>query len=632
MCGIAGFQGDWNTNHLETMQDLLRHRGPNDATVFVDGENRLGLTHTRLSIIDLASGRQPLTNEDGSIVVIFNGEIYNHEILRKELIAKNHHLACRSDGEVIAHLYEEYGIAFVKRLRGMFAIALWDSRRKSLFLVRDRLGEKPLYFRKSEMGLLFASEVKAILAIDRVREIDPQALEWFLSFRYVPEDRTLFKGIYKLRPAHWLELTDGKVTVQRYWDLKEQIPGSEGDENVWVDELRCRLRDVVKSQLMSEVPLGAFLSGGLDSSFIVALMSSIGSQPVETFSFGVGAGWHNETRFAELAAQAMKTNHHPLSGDCDDLEVLRKVVWHLDEPLADTATIPTFQLASLASEHVTVALSGEGADELLGGYDKYKLLLYGDKLGRMVPRVPGNLLAEAMRKWSRPHRAMRFLASSYDRPQAYIELVSVFNEIEKHDALTPEMYGSLAEQEPATEVIRRIFDQCHDLPYLDKIFHVDIDTWLPNDILLKADKMTMAHGLEARVPFLDYEFAEFCARMPASLKLRRLQEKYVLRKAMHGLVPEEIVRRRKHGFTVSLKSWINGTLKSVLEESRLRDRGWFNAEWVSKTIAGDLDDPFARRQIFSVVTLELWAETFLDPASIHTSDNTQRLLLAGTGH
>lgn len=616
MCGIAGFQGNWNLGDLHAMQALLRHRGPNDATTFEDRDNRLGLAHMRLSIIDVASGRQPLANEDGSVVVIFNGEIYNHESLRKELAARGHRLSCRSDGEVIAHLYEEHGIAFVERLRGMFAIALWDSRRKSLFLVRDRLGEKPLYFRQSDRGFLFASEVKAMLAVDRVREIDPQALEWFLSFRYVPEDRTLFKGIHKLPPAHWLELRDGSIRTQRYWDLKEQVPGDPSDEQCWIDELRERLREAIGMQLMSEVPLGAFLSGGLDSSFIVSLMSSMSSRPVETFSFGVGSGWHDETRFAELAATALETNHHPLSGDCDDLDVLRKVIWHLDEPLADTATIPTYQLASLASEHVTVALSGEGADELLGGYDKYKLLSYGHRLGRLVPRGAGNMLARAMQDWPKGHRAMRFLAHSHDQPQAYMELVAVYNDGERRQALTPELRGMLAGQEPAAEVVRRIFRACDHLPYLDKIFHVDIDTWLPNDILLKADKMTMAHGLEARVPFLDYEFAEFCARMPSSLKLRGLQEKYALRKAMRGMVPEEIIKRRKHGFTVSLKSWLNGMLKSVLEESRLRERGWFSPEWINEKLSADLDDPFVRRQVFAVVTLELWAETFLDPTNI----------------
>jgi asparagine synthase (glutamine-hydrolysing) len=619
VCGIAGFKGNWDIADLRSMQALLRHRGPNDATLFEDHENRVGLAHTRLSIIDLSSGRQPLTNEDGSVVVIFNGEIYNHQSLRRELLARGHHLACGSDGEVIAHLYEDHGISFVERLRGMFAIALWDSRKKKLFLIRDRLGEKPIYFRQSSKGFLFASEIKAMLAVDRVREIDPQALEWFLSFRYVPEDRTLFSGISKLMPGHWLEFSDGQVKVQRYWSLKDQVPGSVDDEKTWVEELRHRLREAVQIQLMSEVPLGAFLSGGLDSSFLVALMASLNDRPVETFSFGVGTGWHDETQYAELAARALNTNHHPLSGDCDDLDLLRKVVWHLDEPLADTATVPTYQLASLASRHVTVALSGEGADELLGGYDKYKLLSYGQRLGPLVPRVPGNLIAKLMQGWTKPHRALRFLAQSYDQPQAYMELVGVYNDAERQRALSPVLAQQLRDQEPAAEVVRRIFHECQGLSYLDTIFHVDIDTWLPNDILLKADKMTMAHGLEARVPFLDHEFAEFCARMPASLKLRHWQEKYVLRKAMRGMVPEAIVNRRKHGFTVSLKSWLDGPLRTVLDDGRLRARGWFNPEWVAQRMQGDLNDPFVRRQVFAIVALELWAETFLDPSDSEIS-------------
>ena len=494
MCGIAGFKGPWTGDDLALMQAYLHHRGPDDQGAFHAAEAEIGLAQTRLSIIDVAGGQQPIFNEDRSLVVVFNGEIYNHVELRRDLEAKGHHLNSHSDGEIIPHLYEEFGIAFVERLRGMFALALWDAQARRLYLIRDRFGIKPLYYRETSRGLLFASEAKAILAVDRVREIDPQALAWYLAFRYVPEDRTLFDGIRKLRPGHWLVFDENGPIEQRYWDLRAVEPGAARSEQAWVDELRERLREAIELRLMSEVPLGAFLSGGLDSSFIVGLMAGMLDRPVETFSFGVGSGWHNETEYAEIVASRFGTAHHALSGDCDDIDVLRQVIWHLDEPLADTAVIPTYQLSALTRQHVTVALTGEGADELLGGYDKYKALVVGDRLGRWLPGGALGAFHGLVANWPKASRGLNFLAAAKDRARAYMALIAVFDDADLRRVLTPETHRLVTDQEPANEVIRRVLAGCKGPTWLDDLFQIDVHTWLVDDVLLKADKMSMAHG------------------------------------------------------------------------------------------------------------------------------------------
>jgi asparagine synthase (glutamine-hydrolysing) len=345
VCGIAGFVGTWDESALIHMKRMLQHRGPDDNGHYHNPETGIGLAHTRLSIIGVETGHQPLTNTDGSVIVIFNGEIYNYRKLRAELETKGYRFRTESDGEVIPHLYNELGNDFISRLRGMFSIALWDAKKQKLLLVRDRFGIKPLYFMENGRGLLFASEIKAILANESVEDIDPQAMRW----------------------GHVLECTPEHVRVQRYWQLEATHDLSSKSDQSIADELRARLADAVDIRLMSEVPLGAFLSGGLDSSFIVGLMSQLSKEPVQSFSFGVGSGWHNESGFAELVANHFGTDHRALSGDCGDPETLKNSIWHLDEPLGDMAIIPTYLLSKLTRQHVTVALTGEGADELLGG-------------------------------------------------------------------------------------------------------------------------------------------------------------------------------------------------------------------------------------------------------------------------
>lgn len=621
MCGIAGFlNGDWGPEALDTMRDSLAHRGPDDSGQYYDQSARIGLAHTRLSIIGLSTGHQPLANRDGTVQVIFNGEIYNYKELRRELQAKGHIFRTDSDTEVIPYLYEELGADFVKRLRGMFAIALWDARKKRLLLIRDRFGIKPLYFKETPEGLIFASEIKALLAVEPASGIDPQAMRWYLAFRYVPENITMFSGIKKLEPGHFLDTSPRNRQIVRYWTLEPTHNLDGRTEASIAEELRARLSEAVELRLMSEVPLGSFLSGGLDSSFIVGLMSKLMNQPVKTFSFGVGSGWHNESKFANLAAERFATDHYPLTGDCNDKDTFERTVWSLDEPLADAAIIPTYLLSELTRQHVTVVLTGEGADELLGGYDKYKALSLAAKLkpfakiaavASALCRKMGNLSA---------HRAAECISLSADLPAAYIALVSVFSEAEKGRLITPELQESLRHTEPPDMVIRRALRGRENLSILDQLMHIDVATWLPNDVLLKADKMSMAHSLEARVPFLDHEFAEFAASIPSTMKLKWMREKHILRLAMKNLVPDEIIKRRKHGFTVSLNPWRGsasdpGLLETVLSDSRTRSRNWFRPEALAELQRQPLDNAFARRQIFTVLMAEQWASIHLDNGS-----------------
>jgi len=617
MCGIAGFLGPWGDHELKLMHAQLRHRGPDAEGFFYDRKRGVGLAHARLSIIDVAGGQQPLESVGGRVRVIFNGEIYNHKRLREELETRGYRFRSGSDGEVIGPLYLEYGLDFVKQLRGMFAIAIWDASQNKLVLARDRFGIKPIYYRRSGEGVLFASEAKSILAVDPRRELDPQALHWYLSFRYVPEDLTMFAGVQKVLPGHVMEVTSSGTRTSPYWNLREQVASESLTEGQWVDELRERLKEAVTMHLMSDVPLGAFLSGGLDSSSIVSLMTSAVSEPIQTFSFGVAEGWHNEAHYAEIVAEALGTDHHPLTGDLNDSDLLGKIIWHLDEPLADTAVIPTYLLSALTRRHVTVALTGEGADELLGGYEKYKILVGGDMASRLVPAGPFVFLGDMLSRWEKPHRALRYLAAARDRARSYMELVSVFNEREKSELLSAAGRALISGTDSGEGVVRRILAHANrHTDYLNELMHIDVQTWLPNDVLLKADKMSMAHGLEARVPFLDHEFAEFCAKMPAGLKIRRGKEKYVLRRSMEGILPPEIVSRKKHGFTVPLTDWLTGDdatgpLAAILNDdcavAHLFDKGR-----VRRLLRRDVNNEFVRRQVFCLKMLQDWSAVFLD--------------------
>jgi len=615
MCGIAGYFGNGNSDHLHTMRRLLKHRGPDEWGIFTDHDSRIGMVHTRLSIIDLQGGKQPLKNANGTITVIFNGEIYNHASLREALTRKGYQLACHSDGEVISHLYQEYGIAFVHKLRGMFAIALWDANLQKLFLIRDRFGIKPLYYQENHGSFIYASEVKALLGINRCNKVDYQALNWYLTFRYTPSDRTGFEGIKKLEPGCWMEISNGKARVEKYWDIANAPLDHVHTELENIERVHEGLKESIDLRLMSDVPVGAFLSGGLDSSYIVGLMSELNEHPVETFSFGIGDGWHNESNYAQLVADYAKTNHHPLSGDCNNESHLKQAIWHLDEPLGDTAIIPTYLLSKLTREYVTVSLMGEGADELLAGYDKYKVLKYGNMLAKLLPSGLSRKLSQLPLRSEKAFRLLDSMSHKQHFAESYVRLASVFHQRDIEQLATPELKEKLMATRSSSELIDTILQPVADRPLMDKLMYLDINTWLPNDVLLKADKMTMAHSLEGRVPFLDHIYAEKLFSIPDKNKLKGLTEKSILRKAMKGHVPEQILSRRKHGFTVPLDPWMKGEkniIREILSKNNIQKRGWFNYHYVNRLLSMPSKEEYTRRKIVSLFCMELWAQTFID--------------------
>ncbi len=610
MCGICGIVGSSNKDLLDKMCQVMAHRGPDDKGVYL-GEN-VGLGHQRLSIIDLGTGHQPIHNEDQSIWVILNGEIYNYKILCKELQAQGHTFYTKSDTEVIVHLYEEYGQDCVNKLLGMFALALWDAKQGKLFLARDRLGIKPLYYVHTSGKLLFASEIKSLLQYEAVTpRLNELALDRFLSFRFTPGADTVFSGIKKLLPGYTLCYEKGRISTQKYWDI-EFNPASDNLKSL-TENFYEKLKESISLRLMSEVPLGAYLSGGLDSSFIVGLMSGLMEKPVETFSVGFTEATHNELGYAKLVAEHFHTRHHTLYAESKSSDLLEKIVWHLDEPLADAAVIPTYLMAQLTKQHVTVVLSGEGADELLAGYPKYKVLSLANTMSPILPAFGWDGLADLFSGNIDIYRLLSTLGSSRDRAKAYTRLVSVFSEEEKVALYTDRLKKIISQQEPMEQFIKAYFNSGPDL--LSQLLMLDIKTWLPDDLLLKNDKMTMAHAVEARVPYLDHELVELMARIPAKYKLRWLQDKYILRKAMAGLVPKTICRRKKTGFTVPLGSWFAGELKNkvagVLNKQTVCSQGYFNWEYVEYILGRNLNNQYYRRQFWALFTFAMWYKVFL---------------------
>lgn len=614
MCGISGFSGDFPENFLHKMNDIMVHRGPDDSGIYCN--KNTGLAHRRLSIIDLAGGRQPMSNEDDSIWITYNGEVYNFQKLRKKYLS-SHTFKTRSDTEVILHLYEEFGEKCIDHLRGMFAFAIWDEKKRKLFIARDRFGIKPLYYAQTSRGFIFASELKALLETDSLaRKVDKEALNLYLTFRYVPGSRTMIDAIKKLEPGHYLVYQDGKITITQYWDLNFQKDENQTEQDC-SRALTDILREAIDLRLISEVPLGAYLSGGLDSSFMVGLMSQLMRKPVKTFTAGFEDGWHDESPYAATVAEKFATDHRLLRTNPDAVSVLEKVVWHLDEPLGDAATIPTFLLSKLTRKYVTVILSGEGADELFAGYDKYKVLYYSDKYSSLFCSPLFSFLGRLFANNIKLQRGFDLLASQKETAQTYLNLVSVFSEQEKAELFGQELTGLKSAADAPLKLVEKYLQYGEKKgDYLDRLMYLDIKTWLPNDVLLKNDKMTMAHSLEARVPFLDHKFAEYVMTIPTRLKLKGLSEKYILRKAMQGLVPKSITKRRKHGFTVPLAQWMQGELRKVVDTlfspERIREKGFWNYQAIEKLRQKDLANPFYRRQFWTMVSFELWHRIFIE--------------------
>jgi asparagine synthase (glutamine-hydrolysing) len=628
MCGIAGrvnFASGASPSaaSVRAMCDLLAHRGPDGSGVVVRGV--AGLGHRRLAIIDLSdAGRQPMSTEDGAIWVTFNGEIYNFRELRGRLSSLGHRFHTQTDTEVILAAYRQYGLDFLQHLNGMFAFALWDEPARTLVLARDRAGKKPLFYRQDADGMAFASEPKAFLADPSFRaEADPAAISEYLTYQYVPTPMSAFKGVRKLPPAHYLLVRDGRASLHRYWKLSyaSKLPLREEEA---VERLVELLRAAVARRLISDVPLGAFLSGGIDSGAVVALMAQETGR-VKTFSIGFDDPLFDELQFARMVAERYGTDHHELVVRPDAVNLLPKLVWHYNEPFADSSAIPTFVLSEWTRRHVTVALNGDGGDESFAGYDRYRAMTLAnryDRAPRGVRRAVDSLasLVPASRTARGTlARGKRFLEGLREGPERrYLRWMAHFNDDLKRDLCTPDFLE--AGGTPSRPRIFESYASADGPDLLDRTLSVDVDNYLPDDLLVKVDIATMAHGLEARSPLLDHEVMEFAAALPSSLKLRNGVKKYLLKAAVRDLLPQEIINRPKMGFGVPLESWFRVELKpvayDVLTSQRFRERGYFRQATVQRLLDQHVAGIRAwHYQLWNLLMLELWHRAFIDGGS-----------------
>jgi len=577
MCGIAGIYNfktlkPVTQSLVRAMTDTLVHRGPDDEGFYLsDG---IGLGHRRLSIIDLAAGHQPISNEDGTIWVVFNGEIYNFGDLHDSLVKKGHIFKTKSDTEVIVHLYEEMGEECFRDLRGMFAIAIWDQRKKTLLLARDRVGKKPLYYHYDGTRVVFGSEIKAILQVPSIsRDIDLDALSDYFSFLYVPAPKSIFKSIRKVLPGHYLVVSPQGLRETEYWDLSfSQV--EELTEKEWCEKLVDSFQEAVRLRLMSEVPLGAFLSGGVDSSSVVALMQSAINGPVITSSIGFEEKEFNELPYARAIASHFTTAHHEQIVRPDALAVVDRLSWHYDEPFADSSAVPTYYVSKVAREHVTVALSGDGGDENFAGYRRYYFDQRENWIRSWLP--PGvrqpvfGALASLYPKADWAPRIFRGKATFQNLSRcpvaAYFRSVSGCNPELKGNLLHGDMKHQLGGYD-SLEVLRGYYDKADTDDLLSRVQYVDIKTYLADDILAKVDRASMAVSLEVRAPILDHKFMELAARIPSSLKLRGMEGKYIFKKALERCLPESILYRKKMGFAVPLARWFRSDLKEMAYET-----------------------------------------------------------------
>lgn len=632
MCGIFGVV----TRHtldipdqrlLDRMSQVQTHRGPDDYGFYRSEGIALGMR--RLSIIDLAGGHQPISNEDGSVWVVCNGEIYNFRELRAMLEAKGHRFHCGSDTEVLVHLYEEEGLDLFKHLRGMFGIALWDTRRSRLILGRDRLGKKPLYIRKEPGRVLFASELKSILQDEKVpRRLNHLALHEYLALGYVPAPMTLLEGIEKLLPGHYVVIEGGRVEDHEYWDLHTNTIES-CSEGEWVERVREKFVESVRIRMVSDVPLGAFLSGGIDSSAIVAAMARSSAQPVKTYSIGFDGedSYYNELPYAQIVAKAYGTDHHEIIVRPQVADLLPKLIWHLDEPIADSAILTTYLVSDLACQSVKVILSGVGGDEFFGGYRRY----LGDELARYYRAIPGfarswlrfvlsNLPQDRHSGFANYVRYAAAFANAAELSPAarYMSYVTLFSQDTRHALIAADRsIGQGMNGAPTSEMLARYFRQVGTADYLNQMIYVDMKTSLADDLLALTDKMTMAKSIECRAPFMDHELIELTSRIPADLKIRGFTLKHLLKKVVAPWLPKEILHRRKRGFGAPIGSWLrsslDGLVQEMLSESQVSKRGLFDGAVVRELIRAHRDRKSDHTDhLLALINLEIWCRLFLD--------------------
>jgi asparagine synthase (glutamine-hydrolysing) len=633
MCGINGIALSSRSRArvaervLERMRDIITHRGPDDAGLYLNGN--VGLGHRRLSIVDVAAGHQPMTNEDGTLHITYNGEIYNHADFREELEARGHRYQTHCDTETIIHLYEEHGALCVERLRGMFAFAIWDERRRELFIARDRLGVKPLYYAHTPDGsLYFASEIKAILAADAVKpELNYDALPDYLANHATSDDQTLFRGIKRLLPGHTLLWRDGQMKIEKYWDVHFARAENEhqGSDEDYIAEWAELFRESVRLRLMADVPLGMFLSGGIDSSAIAAMMSKMVDEPIKTFSVAFAEREANELEYARLVAAKFKTDHHEIVVSPEDFfEALPTLVWHEDEPLAHPSSIALNFVSRLAARHVKVVLTGEGSDELLAGYGRYRKTVYNLALGARYRKLTGkglrrmverSILSLPLKSKARQKLTRTFLCVEPDIASIYFDNFAVFPRIMQQELLTTAAKERAGSMDPYRAVGEYLAETDADT-LLNQLLYVDTKTYL-HELLMKQDQMSMAASIESRVPFLDHKLVEHTARLPERMKLRGLTTKYILRQSMKDLLPAEILKRSKMGFPVPVGAWFRGQYRSVIDEYVLSERA------ISRNL---FDEKFVRslverhqtggenhaERLWALVNFEIWLRRFMD--------------------
>lgn len=631
MCGINGIAFSSRSRRrvdataLKRMRDVITHRGPDDEGIYID-EN-VGLGHRRLSIVDVASGHQPMTNEDGSLHITYNGEVYNHADYREELESRGHVYRTHCDTETILHLYEDYGDGCVEHLRGMFAFAIWDRNKRELFIARDRLGVKPLYYVQTDDGsLYFASEIKALLEARAVKpELNFSGFSDYLANHATSGEETLFVGVKRLMPGHTLTWRDGEIKIKKYWDVSFAKVANDGrSDKDYIAEWSELFRKSVKLRLMADVPLGMFLSGGIDSSAIAAVMSTLVDDPIKTFSVAFKEREANELEYARLVARAYKTDHHEVVVSPEEFfAALPDLIWHEDEPLAHPSSVALFFVSRLAAQHVKVVLTGEGSDELMAGYARYRKtilnLAVGERYHRVVPAGVRDLIRGQIAGMSasklRAKLSRTFLSLSPDIESIYFDNFAVFPRADQDRLLTRDTIDRIGGVNPYAGV-RRVLSETDAQSLLDRLLYADIKTYL-HELLMKQDQMSMAASLESRVPFLDHKLVEFTSSLPERLKLRRWTTKYVLRQSMKGVLPEQILTRPKMGFPVPVGAWFRGAYAKVLDEyvlsSRAIERGIFNAETV-RTLVDQHQRGAANHseRLWSLVNLEMWFRRFID--------------------
>ena len=634
MCGIAGAVW-WNDQEtvtrevLQRMTDAISHRGPDaEGHLYVERTQQspgVGLGHRRLSIIDVAGSRQPLGNEDGQIQIVFNGEIYNYRELRADLVQRGHTFATDGDTEVIVHLYEEYGLEFVQHLRGMFAFAVWDGVKDQLVLVRDRLGQKPLFFRMDNGRLSFASELKSLLQIPNIpRVVDRESVLRYMTLQYVPSPHSILQGFERLPPAGMAVLKAGQLSLSTWWSPPWNEPElSRTKISDWQEELRAELTEAVRLRLRSDVPLGAFLSGGIDSTVITGLMQTQLNEPVQTFSIGFPVKAFDERHYARQASEMLGTAHHESVVSPDALELLPRLIWHYDEPYSDSSAVPTMYLSKMTREHVTVALTGDAGDELFCGYDRYRAVRIANSMNvtpkwiRRMFASAASFLPTSVRQKSLLRRGKRLLQTlAQDSEERYLNWISIFNRVALQQVASADLHQLTNDIDPA----QCIFDTYARYPnrdFVSRTTAVDLETYLPGDLLTKVDIASMHVGLECRSPMLDHRVVELAARMPIEVKQSMKQGKRVLTETFRDLIPDDIQTRKKMGFGVPIDHWFRNELKPLLHDillsKRCRERGLLNMDFVQTLIEQHTRSQFDHAyRLWNLLCLELWHRTYVD--------------------